>query len=175
MSDHPRPIARITLTRRSVARGAAWAAPAAMVAGAAPAFATSGPPPTFEQTGQCKSPGNSCAVFPKGYEFRFTVCNPSNLTIYLYGVTYAVTGTNLTLTHSLPTLPVALAPGVCVPMVFRADSSNSSNQTFTGTMFVTWGHTPTAGADPDAHPAVQVPITVNGTPPDCVCSAAPIP
>ncbi len=161
------------ISRRTLAKGAAWAAPVVAIGAAAPAYAASGPPPTFTYGGACKSPGNSCQVFPKGYEFRFTVCNSSSETIWLYTVTYVAEGTNLTLIHAAPPLPIRIDAASCRDVVFRADSSNSANQTFQATMTVSWGHTPTAGADPDPHPNVSTTYTVPGTPPDCICSSIP--
>lgn len=160
------------VSRRALAHGAAWSVPVVAMASAAPATASSpGSPPTFGFIDACKSPGNSCPAFPKGYDFRFTVCNPNAEVIYLYSVSYAVSGTNLELFHSLPALPAELAPSECVTMVFRADSSTSANQAFTAVMSVLWGHTPVATDDPHVHAPVPVPFSVTGTPPDCVCGA----
>ncbi|WP_370891361.1 hypothetical protein [Janibacter sp. GXQ6167] len=169
-TPHTRPI-----TRRTLTKGVAWAAPVLAIGVAAPAYATSGPAPTFTFIKACKSPGDSCKVFPKGYEFRFTVCNPGTETIWLYTVTYTATGTNLKLIHASPPLPIRVDPGGCREVVFRADSSNSANQDFQATMTVTWGHTQTAGGDPNPHPPVSTTYTVPGTPPDCACTAAPVP
>lgn len=155
--------------RRTLVKGAAWAAPAVMVGSAAPAFAASSIPPTFTFSQACKSPGNSCESFPKGYEFGFLVCNLSDQAIWLYTVTYTTSGTNLGLTHVAPQLPYRLAPGGCQIMAFRADSTNSGNQAFTATMTVTWGHTPVPGADPTPHPPVRETFMVTGTPPGCPC------
>ena len=162
-------------TRRTIARGLAWTAPVVAVAAAAPAYALSGPPPTFQFLGSCKSPGNSCAVFPKGYDFRFNVCNNSQYPIWIYSVSYTAVGTNLTLIHAKPTLPYQVAANTCLEVVFRADSSNSANQAFNATMTIPWGHCATAGCDTHipAHTAVVVPFTVPGTPPDCACTATP--
>jgi hypothetical protein len=64
-------------SRRTVAKGVAWSVPTIAMVTAGPTMATSGPEPTFRFISACKSPGNSCSVFPKGYDFRFEVCNPS--------------------------------------------------------------------------------------------------
>lgn len=169
----PQPVTS-PVTRRTVARGLAWSVPTIAMVAAAPAMATSGPEPKFTFLGACKSPGNSCAVFPKGYDFRFEVCNDSGIDIWLYSVSYTVSGTNLTLIRSKPTLPVLVKKGKCVTMIFRADSSNSSNQNFTAIMTIPWGHEPVAGTDPRNHPPLQIPFAVNGTPPDCACTATPV-
>lgn len=162
-------------SRRTVARGAAWSLPTSVVLGSAPAFAASAPPPSFTLTGACKSPGNSCKVFPKGYEFRFTVCNKSALDVYIYSVAYQTVGTNLTLIHATPTLPTRIPAGGCIPLVFRANSSNSANQDFTAEMTLGWGHTPKANGESHVHKDIKVTFVVPGTPPDCACTATPNP
>lgn len=153
--------------RRAVVKGVAWATPAVVVAQAAPAFALSTVPPTFRYIGACKSPGQSCKVFPKGYQFTFEVCNNSSEDIWLYSISYSVSGTNLTLTHQSPPLPYRLAAGQCQTVEFRADSSNSANQDFDAVMQIQWGHTPAPGTDPNQHPPITVAFTVPGTPPEC--------
>lgn len=62
------------VTRRTVARGAAWAVPAIAVGAAAPhAAASAPPPPTVTFTGQgCKLPGQS-TDYPWGYRLTFDV------------------------------------------------------------------------------------------------------
>jgi hypothetical protein len=153
--------------RRTLVKGVAWATPAVVVAQAAPAFALSTVPPTFRFLGACKSPGQSCKSFPKGYQFTFEVCNNSSEDVYLYSVSYTVSGTNLTLTHQSPNLPYRLPAGQCQIVEFRADSSNSANQTFDANMQITWGHTPVPGTDPTPHPPLSISFTVPGTPPVC--------
>ena len=153
--------------RRTLVKGVAWATPAVVVAQAAPAFALSTVPPTFRFLGACKSPGQSCKSFPKGYQFTFEVCNNSSEDIWLYSISYSVSGTNLTLTHQSPPLPYRLAAGQCQTVEFRADSSNSANQDFNAVMQIQWGHTPAPGTDPNQHPPITVAFTVPGTPPEC--------
>ncbi len=164
---------RRTISRRTIAKGAAWSAPVIAVAASAPASATSGAPPEFTFLSACKSPGNSCKVFPKGYRFVFTVCNDDPLqSIWIYSVTYTdLVGTNLTLQHASPTLPYEVAAGGCSNITFQADSSSSANAVFTGTMLVSWGHE--SGGDPKNHPAIPVDFAVTGTSPDCACTALP--
>jgi len=65
-----------TTTRRTIAKGAAWAVPVIAVAAAVPAYAASGePPPITQVTGLgCKEPGESFVVkgdstFKFGYRF----------------------------------------------------------------------------------------------------------
>ncbi|WP_460467360.1 hypothetical protein [Calidifontibacter terrae] len=161
-------------SRRSVAKGLAWAVPVITAGAAVPAMALSAGPPTFTFLTACKSPGNSCTVFPKGYDFRFNVCNNTGVTAYIYTVIYSdVVGSNLSLTQALPALPAAIPSGGCTVVVYRANSSNSANAVFTATMTLTWGHTPNPGGDPYPHPNIVVPIAVTGTSPDCPCSATP--
>jgi len=52
--------AHSTVSRRTLAKGAAWAVPVIAVAAAAPAQAASGDEPTLAFVGACKFPGNSC-------------------------------------------------------------------------------------------------------------------
>lgn len=75
------------VSRRTVAKGAAWAVPAIAVAGAAPAMAAS--PGLIELSGAgCKLPGNSNSTF-KGYAFALTASNTttSSVTIQINSVT----------------------------------------------------------------------------------------
>ncbi len=63
-----------SVSRRTVARGAAWAVPVVAVGAAAPAMAASKEFLTF--TGNaCKLPGNSDSVY-KGYVFELVANNP---------------------------------------------------------------------------------------------------
>jgi hypothetical protein len=69
-----RGISHISVSRRTVARGAAWAVPVVAVGAAAPAMAASTEFLTF--TGNaCKLPGNSDSVY-KGYVFELLANNP---------------------------------------------------------------------------------------------------
>ncbi len=65
------------ISRRTVARGAAWTAPIAVMAYAAPAFAASAPPVLATQCGDaCKHPGNG----GNDKTYHFTFCFTSGST-----------------------------------------------------------------------------------------------
>lgn len=160
-----------SISRRTLAKGAGWSVPTVALASAAPALASSlQTPPTFKLNGYCKSPGKSCKTFPKGYEFRFTVCNNSPVPIWIHGVSYTTVGTNLTLIHASPSLPIALDANECRNVAFRADSSNSANQEFDFTMTIIWNHSSSPTGDPNTHLPYTTPtFRIPGTPPDCAC------
>lgn len=165
------------INRRTVAKGMAWSVPAVAIASAAPAFAVSGPTPTITFTSACKSPGNSCKVFPKGYRFNSKVCNTSPVDIWIYTITFTASGSNLTLTLREPTLPIKVPANQCIDVLWEAESNNSANQTFTLLTSSKWGHAPTYGGDVrqaehDANPMTGS-FVVTGTPPDCGCFAYP--
>jgi len=68
------------ISRRTLAKGAAWSVPAVAVAAAAPAYAVSGGTITF--TGQnCKLPGNSGYPFNDGAIYLMTIKNTTNAAI----------------------------------------------------------------------------------------------
>ncbi len=67
------------ISRRTIAKGAAWSVPVVAVGAAAPAMAAS--KGIFELTGAaCKLPGNSQDTY-KGYAFGVTATNPFNVQI----------------------------------------------------------------------------------------------
>ncbi|MFC7489208.1 MULTISPECIES: hypothetical protein [unclassified Knoellia] len=75
------------VSRRTIAKGAAWAIPAVPLVVATPAYAESGGGPTGLFLGACKQPGNSCFSrfgFRKGYTFTFRITNTTDQTIYVY-------------------------------------------------------------------------------------------
>ncbi|TBT87408.1 hypothetical protein ET989_03630 [Propioniciclava sinopodophylli] len=78
------------ISRRTLAKGAAWSVPAVAVAAAAPAYAKSSGGPTVTVLSACKQPGNSCNTgnrpfgFVKGYTFTVALYNPTGETIYVY-------------------------------------------------------------------------------------------
>ncbi len=61
-------------SRRSVVKGAAWAAPVIVAAQGAPALAASQAPPLTFSGRACKLPGNSTSIF-KGYVFELFASN----------------------------------------------------------------------------------------------------
>lgn len=84
------------VSRRTIAKGAAWAVPAIVVASPAPALAASGPPATrqFSVLSGCKLPGNSNATF-KGYAFAMTASNTTSGTVVITINSITLNGTDL--------------------------------------------------------------------------------
>lgn len=134
------------ISRRTLTRGAAWAAPTVALAAAAPAFASSpGQPPcvptfTFKVNESCKCPGNSTA-FNSGYFLKICVTNtstcplPVGTTVEIVSVHRKGNGSALASAPQTPyctTLPetvVLLAANggeVCTDFL-RMDGSNSGN------------------------------------------------
>lgn len=159
------------ISRRTLAKGAAWAAPAVMVAASAPAFAASGPGPVIEQTGAaCKNPGYSCDVHPKGCTAPIQVCNNSPLGMYIYSVTYTNVSNGQNYTYAPPPdLPIYIPPNTCQDVKLNAQRDSSANQSFTFDANVTWGHTASAADEDHVHPPVVTHMTVESTPPKCPC------
>ncbi|GGB69968.1 hypothetical protein N798_15675 [Knoellia flava TL1] len=176
------------ISRRTIAKGAAWTVPAVPLVMATPAYAASGGGPTGNFLGACKQPGNSCEPygFNKGYSFLVSVTNTSTKPIYVYtratgdltpifsivtssqsGVTFAYgdavqyepqVGEPPVYTP-LPT-SILIQPGQTVQLIIDASSSNSANFTASGNLYLAWGHTSTPGSDPD-HPYVPKPPATN--------------
>lgn len=165
------------ISRRTLAKGAAWAVPAVAVAAATPAMASSGPAPTLNVTAACKNPGKSCKVRPKGYTVTAEICNTSNLPIYIYNVTFVAVGTSLNLTYAPPPelpfmVPAATSSGpTCETYYLNASSTNSANQVFTLNTTLYWSHTSDPANDPQQsdHDPVTDSYDIPGTPPDCIC------
>lgn len=165
-------------TRRTLVKGAAWSVPVVAVASSVPAYAKSGGPPRVTIQSACKQPGDSCKPeFTKGYTFTYRVDNPTDKTVYLYlpssgtyrpyfqytsGVTFTFEdareyfpGTPATLGNLVN--PLALAPGQTRYIAVQGGGTGNSGNTFAvGTLWFAWGHTSTAGADPD-HPYTPSP------------------
>lgn len=156
------------ITRRTVARGAAWSAPVIAVAGAAKAAAVSGPRPTVQFNGAYKLPLSLCnPLNPFLYGFEFTITNTSTQTIWIYPNTLSVSTTpNYGFTYSGSTTAIQLAPNASQTFLLRMTGTNSGNLTFTGTYSLGWGHCATAGCDTYGHLPIADSLVVNGTPPD---------
>lgn len=153
------------ITRRTVARGAAWSAPVIAVAGAAKAAAVSGPRPTVQFNGAYKLP--VWCLIPFLYGFEFTITNTSTQTIWIYPNTLSVSTTpNYGFTYSGSTTAIQLAPNASQTFLLRMTGTNSGNLTFTGTYSLGWGHCATAGCDTYGHLPIADSLVVNGTPPD---------
>lgn len=157
------------ITRRSVARGAAWSAPVIAVAGAAKAAAVSGPRPTVQFNGAYKLPVWIGCVNLNNflYGFEFTITNTSTQTIWIYPNTLSVSTTpNYGFTYSGSTTAIQLAPNASQTFLLRMTGTNSGNLTFTGTYSLGWGHCATAGCDTYGHLPIADSLVVNGTPLD---------
>lgn len=180
------------ISRRTIAKGAAWAVPAVPLVVATPAYAQSGGAPFGSFEDACKQPGNSCNPFGfnKGYSFLVTITNPTNLPIYIYtkptgalvpvfivttssqsGVTFTY-GDAVQYFPAVPPAGPTLTPlgdsllvgpnGGTVQLIIDATSNNSAQFTASGSIFVAWGHSAAPGSDPD-HPYTPAPPAV--TPP----------
>ncbi|MFV0452157.1 MAG: hypothetical protein ACK5LS_07935 [Propioniciclava sp.] len=157
-----------TLSRRVVAKGAAWTLPALTVAAAAPAMAASGPPPTAAPGKGYKSPGESCKDFSKGYVIIFDITNNgSDLPILITSATIlpGYTG-NLTGVLAAINLPLTIPAGGTGTIILNALSANSANLAFSFDALIYWQHVPT---DSHFHAPIEANVTVTGTPPDYDC------
>lgn len=162
------------LSRRTLAAGAAWSVPAIAVASAAPAYALSGPKPTMVFQDACKLSGGSCHIdeLKWGYRFNFVVTNSSSKTIYLCApITFTnIVGTTLTLTYYPMTPCITIAPNSSGVVPIYAGGSESSNESFTGTINVTWGHSCPCSDDHSGHSLITADFAVLSTGPQgCPC------
>lgn len=170
------------ISRRTIAKGAAWAIPAVPLVVATPAYAASGGGPTIVLGDACKLPGNSCGnVFVKGYIFDVSICNNTDKAFYLFDeagfeITFAEDSPDIDLffqaaidatTGDPISFPYLIDPGECVALIFNAgENGNSQNvQNLTVTISMPWGHTLPAGSDPDNHPDATDTATYPSTPP----------
>ena len=183
------------ISRRTVAKGAAWTAPVILGGVAAPAYAASGSRPTIVPGPSCKQPGNSCNSgqtqygINKGYVFTFTITNTSAKAIWLYtGGTYPNNGPEITTTGP-DAIPLSYAggriggtyypPGTHIPVpaggtvVFLLGvngEADSSNRVFTMNIKFQWGHTSTPAGDTDhKSDPLTASVNVSGTPPCDKC------
>lgn len=161
------------VSRRTLAKGAAWAVPAVTIAAAAPAYAVSGNPPLVTGGQAFKMPGNSCAQAGatgnrKAYLFTFRLVNTTGLTQYIYGATIATMGTSLDfqITQAEPKWGTPILPGQTVDIGVWANGLDSANEGFTVKANIFWGHT--------VPPAtLQLPITKNADNPDKLANGDP--
>ncbi|WP_404381889.1 hypothetical protein LL946_14635 [Knoellia locipacati] len=183
MSEH---LEERRISRRTIAKGAAWAIPAVPLVVATPAYAASGGGPTIVLGDACKLPGNSCGnVFVKGYIFDVTITNNTDKDIYLYNetgylITFAEDAPAITLffqaaiiatgpnAGDVVTFPYLLEPGESIALIFNAgENGNSQNvQDITVTISVPWGHTEDPNLEPDNHPPAVDTATYPSTPPE---------
>lgn len=175
------------ISRRTIAKGAAWTVPALPLMAAAPAYAASGGPPSGFFESACKQPGNSCnnrfgpgnPGFIKGYTFVVNITNTSGELIYIYPTLNGTLNPYFEVTSSVPfsyasarrftggaigTPLLAAEPipnGGSLRIIINAGTnSNSANTDAVGTLFLAWGHTQTVGGDPD-HPYTPAPPDAN--------------
>lgn len=156
-------------SRRTVAKGLAWATPVVIVAQTAPAFALSGPQPNGAFIEGWKLPGGSCHIPEdrKGYAFKVSITNTGTTDIWVYPSTIKLTvGTGLDFRYAGGTTPIKVPAGQTITVTFRASGPNSANQSFTGSLAIDWGHCATVGCDPNPHPALRIPISITETSPD---------
>lgn len=174
------------ISRRTIAKGAAWAVPIVPLVVATPAYASSGGGPVITVGDACKLPGNSCGnVFVKGYIFDVTISNPTNEDIYLFNedpagpasflITFTETNPDINLffqaavdavTGTVISFPYLLEAGSSLVIILNAgENGSSANESITGTISVPWGHTLPAGSDPDNHPPAVDGFTFPDTPP----------
>lgn len=122
-----------TISRRTVAKGAAWAVPAAVALGAAPASASSKPClPTFSFGGSsCKCPGQSDGSRPWNYYLQICNtldpgCTPTGgnapTTIYIWSV---ASNSGVTL-GGLSPVPYPIPANSCDTSYVQLQSSNSA-------------------------------------------------
>lgn len=159
------------LSRRTLAKGAAWAAPAVAVAAAAPMVAAS-PIITVGQAGDaCKLPGNSCssAGYNKGYLQALRVCNNSTQSATMTITTPAYLTINGVVTEFTP-FPATfqLDDTGCENVVLNINLQDDSRQSsITGTIYYSF-----VAADAQTGTG-SVTIATAATPP-CADCAAPI-
>jgi hypothetical protein len=167
-------------SRRTIAKGAAWAVPAVPLVLATPAYASSGGGPVGVVLRACKQPGASCENqfgFLKGYTFLVRFSNPTDEDLYLYTdrndplppffeVTSSVPFTYASarlFTLNPPTIGAPVPDSLLIPagesvliIINAGTNSNSANTDAVGTLVMAWGHTAEQGADPD-HPYTPAP------------------
>lgn len=172
---------RQPISRRTVAKGAAWSAPVILGGVAAPAYAASGGSPTLSIEGACKAPGNSCDPFRKGYIVTLTITNHSGKAVWLYvPPTIATEGTDLDLEYAgyddgsgtLNTGHIPIPANSSKTIELNATHTNSANQDFDLTLTFAWGHTPNQDDDQNhVDDPVSATTTILKTPPDCdICN-----
>lgn len=159
------------ISRRTVAKGAAWTAPVILGGVAAPAYAASGSTPIITAGPACKLPGQSCSPFSKGYIFLAKVENTSDKDIYLYApatvtpigdvdFTLNYNGAAVGSTTYGPGDTITIPAGQTVILTLNTTRSDSGNLVFSFTISFEWGHTPNPANDRD-HVGDPISTTVN--------------
>ena len=164
---------RLTPSRRTVAKGAAWAVPVVAVASAAPAMAGSLPPVHIDFTaGGCKIPGNSMKHgYDKGYVLWAKFVNGTSGTVsvrvdkmWVGGVLQCLVG----IADPFSPCPmtaltcIQLAPGASKTYGVFSNASTDSSSTDIKIEF-TWFESATCGSGTD-HPEEQLAANVGGSP-----------
>jgi hypothetical protein len=140
-------------SRRTIAKGAAWAVPAVPLVLATPAYAASGSPPSVRVGTACKLPGNSqagCAeVFAgcpgldptKAYALPLLVTNNTDEPIVLQpDITVVSTGLPIQVLCINPAYCTPIAPGDTVKVIAYGNSNNSAQTSITIDLTIPWGH-----------------------------------
>lgn len=158
------------VSRRSITKGVAWAAPVVAVAAAAPFAAASydTPPIGFESESACKFPGNSTTDCFKAYRFVLSVTNPVGFPITLNIISVTEDGQfsgNFTVMNAFSDLE----SGTVIPVggaqkytLVVGESKNSANTSAKICMTYTYSYTNNAGQVITAYedPEKKTPYTV---------------
>jgi hypothetical protein len=175
------------ISRRTIAKGAAWAIPAVPLVVATPAYASSGGGPIGRFLSACKLSGGSCereTGIKFGYLFVLQISNPTVQDLYVYPKTGLGNVTPdgeplepfFKVTSSVPFTYDSATKGATLPggslssaekipaggnltILIRGKSTNSANVDATGDLYMPWGHTVTIGGDGD-HPYDPAPTLV---------------
>lgn len=125
LSTSPRPG---SLSRRTLATGAAWALPVIATAAAAPSVSAS-PLVDIVTQSACKYPGNSDANCKKYYHFNVLVWNYTSvpLTVTVDSITEDTSNPLSVAPNSTFTNPITLNPGSTSLSIILSGSNNSSN------------------------------------------------
>jgi hypothetical protein len=153
------------ISRRTVAKGMAWAVPVIAVAAAVPAYAAS--QPILQATGEgCKLPGSSGNLY-KGYAIGFTANNPYDVSLMITVDSIILNGTSLGGTQiinlsgctKLGNNTFTIPPNTFYSnlVLLTKESGNSQAGTLTATYTITGGPggTVTASATVDTVPPIQ--------------------
>lgn len=158
-----------TISRRTLAKGTAWAVPAVAVASVAPSVAAS-PIVTVSEAGKaCKLPGNSCGGqgYNKGYLQPLEICNNSNtatITVTITEPAYLLINGKRVQFHPNPKT-FTVDPGDCQRVILNLNlQDNSTNSSIKGT--IKWTYESTDGQSGEG----TTDIYTAATPPCINCS-----
>lgn len=157
-----------SISRRTLAKGAAWTAPVVAIATAAPRVAASALVTIAQGGDACKLPGNSCAGegYSKGYLQPLMITNSSQETVTITfpdTITLSLGGTPTTFTPNPQT--ATIEPGKSKRFILNLNNQgNSKNQSISGT--IKWTAT---GATTSLEGTTE--IVSESTPPCSGCTA----